>query len=554
NLKAVEEHSTKKITAPKSMSVDYKGENYDVNDTSWHTATENSWYNADFYNDSNIIRIEYLNETGDSPAVPKDAGKYKVKFTIADKEKYSWESGDGSDYCIVDLEIKKKEIPLTVTTDDNGMPIVSYDINDIFKADGTPDSNFIKIRYVRTDSGGTYDDYTPPKNIGRYQATITVNHKNYKEDKTYSVSFELKVRNIDLPTFTPNSWYTYSGIKPYNYRLTYDENDVTVSVPAQFASDITMTGKNIVVSKAGTYALTLSLNDPNNTQWRGGNSQTRDIEFKVLPAIIDLEIKSNNGKIDCGYGEDSNIHIEFMDGDIYDSDVLVVDIFAEYDNEPTLLYSDLKLTVDGAFNPKLAISSLLLPTEYNLKIVLKGDSKDNYTLKYDPVILNVSQAVDDGRLNWRLMADGGYTNNSVRVNMGDNAQSANYDKTITYDGKEYSFEVRTPSGYSVYDAYKEEGFVLGYKNEKATNADTYTTQVAIKKDEDGSVEIYSITWTISKAKFDLSDVKWKYDGKVPFSTIATEMKSEIDTATLPKGLAVNLPYIGINSGNKVGDK
>ncbi|MDE7209328.1 MAG: hypothetical protein K2O31_05530, partial [Clostridia bacterium] len=65
---------------------------------------------------------------------------------------------------------------------------------------------------------------------------------------------------------------------------------------------------------------------------------------------------------------------------------------------------------------------------------------------------------------------------------------------------------------------------------------------------------YEIIWEIEKAKFDLSAVKWKYDGKIPFSTVSTEMKAEIDADTLPKGLVVNLPYIGINSGNKVGDK
>ncbi|MDE7191263.1 MAG: hypothetical protein K2O35_02150, partial [Clostridia bacterium] len=84
------------------------------------------------------------------------------------------------------------------------------------------------------------------------------------------------------------------------------------------------------------------------------------------------------------------------------------------------------------------------------------------------------------------------------------------------------------------------------------NADTYITKINLINDTTNAEQEYSITWTINKAKFDLSSVKWKYDGKVPFSTIPTEMKAEIDTATLPKGLAV-AGYTGITTGNAVGN-
>ena len=71
--------------------------------------------------------------------------------------------------------------------------------------------------------------------------------------------------------------------------------------------------------------------------------------------------------------------------------------------------------------------------------------------------------------------------------------------------------------YTVDTSYNTDGFVGGYKNAAATDAGRYTTQVAMLKSGTTAPVIYTLTWTISKAKFDLTNVKWVGDGKLQYT-------------------------------------
>ncbi len=79
------------------------------------------------------------------------------------------------------------------------------------------------------------------------------------------------------------------------------------------------------------------------------------------------------------------------------------------------------------------------------------------------------------------------------------------------------------------------------------NADTYTTSVRLL-DSDSNATIYSITWTIDPVKFDLSGVKWLYNGQLPYDKI-NGSKAELDPKTLPAGLT---PNVINNTGTTVG--
>ncbi|MDE7348664.1 MAG: hypothetical protein K2N53_03280, partial [Clostridia bacterium] len=197
-------------------------------------------------------------------------------------------------------------------------------------------------------------------------------------------------------------------------------------------------------------------------------------------------------------------------------------------------------------------ASELVETTYTLSATT---TNPNYEIKISPAAtLSVLDSSSGTAVRWQLYADNVPISGQYKdAEIGET--SVELSKKITYDGRQYTFRVSTPDGYEMNENFGYKVVATNTANVAlGKNADLYKTIISLEEIATGKNTEYEIIWEIEKAKFDLSDVKWKYDGKVPFSTIPTEMKSEIDTATLPKGLAVNLPYIGINSGNKVGDK
>ncbi|MDE6210358.1 MAG: hypothetical protein K2G42_00060, partial [Clostridia bacterium] len=78
------------------------------------------------------------------------------------------------------------------------------------------------------------------------------------------------------------------------------------------------------------------------------------------------------------------------------------------------------------------------------------------------------------------------------------------------------------------------------------NADTYKTRISLKEIATGDKTEYEIIWEIEKAKFDLSAVKWKNNGKLQYAgaTVYAELEN------LPIGLAATYSN---NSGLSVGE-
>jgi hypothetical protein len=551
NLELAEASSYYTITEPSSVTdIIYDGTDRDL--------TSQTWYKG-YYNDSQVMQVEYLNEDGSQKVTPRNVGKYKAKFTLLNTTKYGWSNDNGSNERIVDFEIKPKEVDFTWGVNADGIAIITgYERGDLC---GSDTLNF-SVHYKSTDTGGTHDSTDLPKKVGHYRATALVDNINYAPlSSKKTTTFELLTRNIKLPTFTPSTWYTYNGVREYRYQILFDVADVKVSVPTRFADKITLSGDRIVVKQAGEYALAIELTDPDNSQWSGdgiltGDNKPREVTFCVNKAAMELEIAATDGKIDFDYGEDGSISVESIDSKIYVTDdfedQLNLEIYAVGSTSgKTLLHSGIELIEDGIVYPDLKISEIFTPGVYDLLIELTGESKDNYTLIYNEVKLNVEIPSEDGKVIWRLMADGRYTNNSLRVEIGANSQPARYEKSkITYDGREYSFEVRETNEYKVDKTYSGAGFVNGYKDDRYTNAGKYSTQVAIILTGTGETQVYTIEWEISKVLYDLSNVKWQGEGKLPYEP--SGVKEEIDETTLPKGLVVKGYGQGM-TGYNVGD-
>ena len=94
-----------------------------------------------------------------------------------------------------------------------------------------------------------------------------------------------------------------------------------------------------------------------------------------------------------------------------------------------------------------------------------------------------------------------------------------------YNGKKYTFTAYAPSGWEVDGSYSENGYENGYKNAGGTDAGEYRTTVRLI-DGKGGVDEYTIVWSIDKAKFDLSEVKWEDNGKVEYRDGIIEIKIE----------------------------
>ncbi len=261
--------------------------------------------------------------------------------------------------------------------------------------------------------------------------------------------------------------------------------------------------------------------------------------------------------IDCIVNTNQSIHIEVMDAP-KGNDEVVIDFVATFNGgmEQTL-YSGLSVTKDDvSFDIDLEIVKLPISGVWDLKLQLRDgvSANVNYTLDCE-IQLKVQEESEDGNDVWRLKAGNSNVGNPYRSPGG--TLNVRFPNAVVYDGRTFSMTLRPSSatGHTVDTQYNEDGYVDGYKTvvsnannaDVGKNADIYTTYVRLL-DSNNTPVIYSIEWEITKAKFDLTNVKWRYDGKIPFSTNSAEMKAEIDITTMPKGLIVKR-YDGLTSGS-----
>ncbi|MDE6276183.1 MAG: hypothetical protein K2M75_06580 [Clostridia bacterium] len=530
--------------------------------------TDASWYVAAAYGNSSNMQVEYLNEDGTAPATPNSAGKYKVRFTLLN-DKYSWAQNKGTNVREILFEIQPKPIEFTWKNNADGIPLIdTYKTGDLI---GTDTVTF-SVHYKATSAGNTHDSTDLPKKAGWYTATAKVDNSNYVPKAPADKTFELKIRNIKLPQIQPSNTRVYNG-GAYNFAFLYESSDIILSRPTRFNdTHFTLNADKTVATatNVGNYAVSLKLADLDNTQWEGGGNSERELDFYITPAALTLDIVEGD-EIDCIVGEPNpSINIEVTDAPKAEDpakgikgDTVIVDFIATYNGGMTqTLYSGLEITGDDdSFEIELDITKLPIPGKWDLVLQLREGAKDNANYVLDcAIMLNVLEESEDGTDTWRIKAGNTNVGKSHKVTGG--TTEVVFPNAVPYDGRTFEINLKpsAATGYVVDAQYSSNGYVKGYKTEGSEwntaigkNADEYTTYVRLI-DSSNNVATYTITWSISKAKFDLSNVKWENDGKVPFSTNKADMKAVIDAKTLPKGLVVKEPYTGINTGNGVGDK
>ncbi|MDE7079885.1 MAG: hypothetical protein K2O95_07210, partial [Clostridia bacterium] len=303
-------------------------------------------------------------------------------------------------------------------------------------------------------------------------------------------------------------------------------------------------GESIIVKNAGEYkdALKVTLKNAYNSVtgeglnvWDATSKDTQDkyLSFTVNKAEIKLDVYTADNKT-------SNV----LNGVIGNASL---DVMIELSSKP-LENIGITLTAQattGSVAPvnvsSFNVSSLTTTTSLDISsfktvrtyvIDVTTDSK-NYLVSMSRDITLSMKRVNNPNLIWLLRDTNGIP---YEVEVDPSTKDVEFDGAkFVYNGKAYSIEVSEPSGYSVQGTIETvlEGTTTVLNEIK--NAGVYVTTVKLVKDGETTSTAYTIKWTVEKAVIDLSNVKWKYDGKLPYNG-GKEVKAELEEGSIPEQL------------------
>ena len=440
-------------------------------------------------------------------------------------------------------------------------PKVKAVLEDLVDKDKSLEESILQIQYT-DDKGNTSLD-TPSK-VGTYTAKVIFNttvaeSKNYKLDREYTDTVFIDKIPIKLPAFNPSEWHTYDSTEQ-TYILNYDSNEVEVELVNDYDGAIKLVGTFIQVTKAGEYkdALKAHLKRKYNasdnsgiTVWdiTGNSSEDQYLSFEIKKKELQFTIDSTDGVIEGRIGEPLDINVRYVNNNPYGSDVV------NYVINATMSGTTIKGVGRGsviknkpAESISLEISKIPLAGNWELSIEVE-EGESNYTVKLaSAVTLKLIKASGSTDLVWWFTKDGKDTYETVSAKVGQTSVTFEPEERKVYGKVEYGFYATAPDGYEIDEDYNQDGFVGGYKDSKGSNAGEYRTQVRIKKNGETNGSTYEIVWEIDKALFDLSNVKWLYNGKLPYNG-GEEVKAELDSETLPSELKATYSVnVGINVG------
>ncbi|MCI8912498.1 MAG: hypothetical protein HFE31_07405, partial [Clostridia bacterium] len=529
------------MTTPTDVSSTYDGTEQEC----FNADGASKWYKETLFSSANAnVKAEYFAVDGSalSTAKPIDSGEYKVKLTVQNSSKYVWAN------CKAETEIKFKinQKALNVNFDPSTTPPTATPTNLCSRDSGLADS-ILKIRYTAKD----YDGFTPPTSTDIYVATVEIDtsvSNNYVLSRTYNVQY------LGKPTILDTGVPTYNGTEQQYYIQfvnSTDMDEIDVTVPDEFKDTVKYADGEIRVTNAGKYWLNLNIIKKDGTvMWSTRDSEEKRLEFEVKQASMSLDIKSNgSSNIEVTKGEKAQVRIDSMQKVCLD-DVINMDIVAVMNSLSTIrrtVYSNLQIDKNTTFPLSIDLETQdLAATGWILEFVPSGsdNANANYNVELGnaPVTLTVNSVGTENSLRWTFTRD----DKDVGIyNQSTTDLTDEYLIPIEYNGNPISVTARA-NDYAVDTAYNVDGFVGGYKSAVATEAGRYTTQVAMLKSGTTTPVIYSITWTVSKAKFDLSNVKWIGDGKLQYTgdTVYAILEN------VPEGL---IAKYNNNDGIKVGD-
>ena len=538
NLVKTEEYTATALKSTTQINGIYNGEQQDY----FNADGASSWYDATlFAADKANVKVEYFTSSGGALSTPKpiEQGTYKVRLTIQSDE-YVWANGKMSQ----EIEFTIKQKVLNVNFDPSTTPPKAVPTNLCSRDVG---KEILRIRY--TANG--YDAFEPPTSTDIYVATVEIDtsvSNNYILSRTYNVQY------LGKPTILDTGVPTYNGTEQQYYIQFVNETDIgeiDITVPDEFKDIVKYADGEIRVTNADKYWLNLNISKTDGTvMWSTRDTDEKRLEFEVKQASMRLDIKANgSANIEVTKGEKAQVSIDSMQK-VCANDVINLDIVAVMSSLSTIrrtVYSNLRIDKDTTFPLSIDLETQdLAATGWTLEFVPlgSGNANANYDIALGnaPVTLTVNSVGTENSLRWTFTRDG----EEVGIyNQSTSDLTDEYYIPIEYNGKEVSVTAKA-NDHTVDTTYNADGFVGGYKTTTGTDAGTYTTQVAMLKSGTTTPVIYEITWTISKAKFDLSNVKWVSDGKLQYTgdTVYAVLEN------VPEGLTAK---VNNNDGIKVGD-
>ena len=378
------------------------------------------------------------------------------------------------------------------------------------------------------DKSGT-TKIAKPTAVGEYKAKFNLKSGYYWLDKDMSTAktVDLKIQKalLEYPSFFDNkNSAVYAGGNEITFTLsTYDTN----------AIDIKFDGTSIVdtvkASAVGKYTLEVSLKDTDNYGWKPGSPTT--LEFEIVKGQIDVSITDSDGGLELSGTQGQKLtaqlevpaNMKLPSGEVVDISVKA--------STTGLTREICAMQVDSTsriVDIELDLSSLPFGRTYELSVEA---TSGNYNVRLTSATrVTVLEAGIIPMLTWSFCKEGVPVRGEyVDVEIGE--KEIEYDKSVVYNGKRYGFKMQSiPTGYKLDNTYGVDGYLVTPDNtfnaNVGVNADTYTTTVRIINTSNNAGEEYSIKWSIDKAKFDLSKVKWKGDGRLEYNGLSQEMVLE----------------------------
>ena len=331
---------------------------------------------------------------------------------------------------------------------------------------------------------------------------------------------------------------------------------------------------DIVLRNAGKYKATFTISETANYEWK--ESGTKEIEFEIVKKKLSVSYVTNPAGGTLSWGADDKTTAKFTITGIYSGDATAtpavsgdsVGLQAKIAKDEDATYGVTKqLTDKGDGTQEFELDTSVfggayVPGHYPISFEFTGGTHDG---NYD--LTNVLNAMSNEKLvigasgaglnkyDWRYTADGG---SLTPMPVGKNLVYA-YNESAG-SGVKYKLFVDDSSFSAAnieIDTDKNDGnFVNGYADNEVDRAGTYTAKVALKVTDpsqyafsDGSTEkVVEYTFTIDKATFDTSAIKWQYTDKNGQTQVydptsdGIEWKSTNYTLTLsplPAGITVN---------------
>ena len=532
NLSEADAKAVDAVANPSDVSIEYSASNIGITS-----------YNAPWFKEG--MSATYVKSTGgETLSAVRDAGTYNATISISDPDKVMWTDGtNGTKTCRVTVAKRKIKVNFSMP-EGEALPLATIDESNIPRGETSPPTVFLKFAGTGNNAFNG-DENNPPTSPGTYVATATLkgggdNYELDTTDSTHPVTFNFEYQQIAIPkpVLLDTESVTYDGMPTEFAFENFEANKFLFTLP----EGVTVGKEGVIATDAGTY--TIGIAPKEQYVWSEGGYAKQEYTITIDRAPLRVGITSVTGGTiggEAGSATDAGAQVTVF-ANVPAGDRVKINITATPVNggRTYVVYTGAELIGAEGADVQLDLSKITAVGEYRLNVTAEAGEGDNKN--YDITIAaNVTLTVraPENRVNliWFLAHNG-----KTETIAAGQSQNYDYEGRLYYDGgKEYRFSVNTgalaASGFAVDTDYNEGAYVNGYSVAAASVAGSYTTSVKLKTTGGADAGIYSVNWTIEKALYDFTNVKWMNNGRLYYTGAPQSMM--LDPATVPGGLLVN---------------